>query len=113
MPIENLPFVETGAYSWEGEPNVKQVLIFSCPSDEKLADSFKSNKGYKNYKEIDNRDVENNLGAIFKIRAVKNGDNLWEPVIRSGTSGVLLYSSSGRLTYTEALDHCRYVLGLE
>lgn len=111
--FKDLHFVETEPYSWEAEPNVKQVLIFSCPSDEILAESFKSNKGYKNYEEIDDRNVENNLGAIFKIRAVRNSDDLWEPVIRSGSSGILLYSSSGRLTYTEALDHCRYILGLE
>lgn len=74
---------------WEGNDGVIQVLVFAHEEAKKHFDENiikpdrpKTTSGYPD---------ENNIGAIYKIRAIRNQRNHWDCVIRCGVSGGLVY----------------------
>jgi hypothetical protein len=80
--------VFTQAHDWEGDPAVKQVLVF--PNQE-VADLFdKAYHGPNRPRTASNFPDENGIGAIFKLRAVKNGRGSWDAVVRCGFTGAML-----------------------
>jgi hypothetical protein len=76
-------------HNWEDDPNVKQVLVFSCQK----AKQFFDNEYQKRFNEANkfNLSLDTNCGAIFKLRAVRNSKGLYNCMIRCGITGHLIY----------------------
>ena len=73
---------------WEKDPAVKQMLVFAS---QEACDRF--NAAYadpKTPKTVSNFPDENGLGAIYKIRAVRNGNGGWDGLVRCGYTGAHL-----------------------
>lgn len=81
----------TYPYNWEGNPDVKQILVFSCVEDEIQAcrSLEKFGLGFKDVSPMTFLD-ESNLGAIYKLQAVPYEKRLYKGVIRSGKSGAII-----------------------
>lgn len=77
-------------HPWQGEQAVQQILVF--PS-ELLKNEFERDFPERVAKDGD-KASDNNLGAVYKLRAVKNSDGKWCPVIRCGSSGEELSPNS-------------------
>lgn len=74
-------------HHWQGDAAVRQILVF--PSQTAMdafniahADEVKSN-GVQDASDT-------NMGAMYKIRAVMNGDGTWSGLVRCGVTGYLL-----------------------
>lgn len=81
-------------HDWQNDSAVKQILVF--PS-ELLQDEF--NKAFAERVEKDGieKASDNNIGAIYKLRAVLCSTGRYESVIRCGHTGELLWEDS--ITY--------------
>ncbi len=77
-------------HNWQGSDAVKQILVFPSQT---LKDEF--DVKFKNLLKKDN--IENvsdsNIGALYKIRAIKNINKQWDLVIRCGITGELLFNT--------------------
>lgn len=91
-------------YAWEGDHAVIQVLVFT--SQEMQEAFLEKYNAPTNPKTIGGFPDENNLGAVFKMRAVKNGKGRWDAVVRCGFTGALLTERKDVSTTPEkALEH--------
>lgn len=75
-------------HDWQEDPAVKQILVF--PS-QLLKDEFEKEYALRVEKDGKWAASDSNIGAIYKIRAVKNGNDMWDGVVRCGSSGELLF----------------------
>lgn len=84
-------------HPWQGDDAVQQILVFPNKlvqaNFQKLFDVELAEKG------LEDADYKNK-GAIYSLRAVKNGNGLYTPVIRCGFQGKLLW---------EDYVHCKTV----
>lgn len=73
---------------WEDDPAVKQVLVFPCVE---MQVHFEREYNSPNRPQTTSGfPDENGIGAIYKLRAVKNGMGSWDSVLRCGFTGALL-----------------------
>jgi hypothetical protein len=91
-------------HNWQGDDAVKQIHVFSCAAaitsfddkfDDRVADVGISSAS------------DTGIGAIYKLRAVRDGFNRWIPLIRCGFTGICLWEECN--TYADsksALDVC-------
>jgi hypothetical protein len=87
-------FVFSKMHDWQNDPAVKQILVF--PSKETM-DNFDVKFAEKIATEDIESASENNLGAIYKLRAVKCGNGMWVGVIRDGFCGLQMHET--RVSY--------------
>ena len=97
-------------HAWQNEPTVQQVLVFSSPM---MKGSFE--EAYcrvTKYRDpvLVAKLSDSDMGAIYKLRAVLNGDGKYKPVIRCGFSGVLLTELTPEVTPEEAIQACKIYL---
>lgn len=92
-------FTFSEAHSWQNDPAVQQILVFP---NKKTKYEFEE----LYLKEVEKLGTENasdtGIGAIYKIRAVKVGNDMYIPIIRCGMSGVKLWE--GITTYVYPKD---------
>ena len=81
-------FKHSEIHNLQGEEAVKQILVF--PS-QLLKDEFEKEFAQRVEKDGADKASDSNAGAIYKIRAVKNGEDKWDGVVRCGSSGELLF----------------------
>lgn len=103
-------FVYSEMHAWQNEPAVQQVLVFSS---EAMKDEFEKTYSIATQKH-DPKLVavvsENNMGAIYKLRAILRGDGLYDPVIRCGFTGGHLGEYYPTTTASEAIQVCKVTL---
>jgi hypothetical protein len=75
-------------HNWQEDPAVKQILVF--PS-QLLKDEFEKEFAIRVEKDGKDKASDSNAGAVYKIRAVKNGSGKWDGMVRCGSSGELLF----------------------
>lgn len=81
-------FLFSEIHNWQGESAVKQILVF--PS-ELLKNEFDKEFAERLEKDGIEKASDSNAGAVYKLRAVKDGNGDYIPVIRCGSSGELLW----------------------
>ena len=84
----NIMFCYSEIHNWQGESAVKQILVF--PS-ELLKNEFDKEFAERLEKDGIEKASDSNAGAVYKLRAVKNGKWEYIPVIRCGSSGEQLW----------------------
>ena len=81
-------FIFSNAHNWQDDAAVKQVLVFSNIF---MYDSF----NHKFVELVQQHGVsyatDSGIGAIYKLRAVKDSAGFWIPVIRCGFTGKFLW----------------------
>lgn len=73
---------------WEGDAAVKQMLMFANEEAQRRYEDAITEPGVKHTPA--GWPDQNGLGALFKIRAVKNGHDGWDAVVRCGTTGAIV-----------------------
>lgn len=103
-------FVYPEMHAWQNEPTVQQVLVFSSPM---MKGSFE--EAY--CRATNGRDPvlvakqsDSDMGAIYKLRAVLNGNGQHVPVIRCGFTGIHLAELTSEATPEEAIQACKIYL---
>ena len=81
-------FTFSEQHAWQGNEAVQQILVFPNYAMQEVF-----NKDFADL--VEKQGIESasdsNLGAIYKLRAVKNGTGKYIPVIRCGVSGLELW----------------------
>lgn len=80
-------FVYSQIHNWQNDEAVKQILVF--PS-QLLKDEFEKTFAERVEKDGIDKVTDSNAGSVYKIRAIKNGNNKWDGCVRCGSSGELL-----------------------
>lgn len=73
-------------HDWQGDPSIKQVLVFWNRFEKERFD-------FRFAEKVADHGIdasENGLGAIAKIRAVLSSDGTWEAIVRNGFDGSLI-----------------------
>jgi len=97
-------FLFSDQHDWQNDPAVKQILVF--PNHEAKENFYKAFNAEVKEKGIENAS-DNNKGAIYKLRAVKDSDGHYIPVIRCAINGLQLYEDHVHYTnYQDALKVC-------
>lgn len=81
-------FVFSNAHDWQSDSAVKQILVFSCNTMKELFEKEFQKRVEKD--SLVNAD-DSNIGAIYKVRAVKDSYGKYASLIRCGFTGTLLY----------------------
>lgn len=81
-------FVFSNIHKWQNDPAVLQILVFPDQETRQLFD-----KAFAERIKTDGVDSASDagIGATYRLRAVKNGDSKYVPVIRAGAHGGLLW----------------------
>ena len=88
-------FVLSKIHAWQNDPAVQQVLVFS--SEEMKTKFEETMKQRLAEPEVGVEDVsDSDAGAIYKLRAVKDSNGSWIPVVRCGFNGKKLWEGRGR-----------------
>lgn len=98
-------------HDWQGDAGVKQILVFVSQEMKDLFDREIEERKTK-YREQGLPEVEvpdSNAGAVFKLRAVKDSNGFWHPVIHCGVMGGALYDKGPG--YGLAQDALRACIG--
>lgn len=91
-------FVFSEMHPWQGNAAVQQVLVFS---NEEVKAKFEA--GYQEVigKHTHEDASDSNLGAIYKLRAVKLSSGEYAPVIRCGFTGKVIWDDNNEaIVYT-------------
>lgn len=90
-------------HDWQGNPAVKQILVFSC---QEMKDTFE--KKYATRLEKDGEFAsDSDIGAIYKLRAVMDSKSNWVPVIRCGICAIEIWEKrASYATHGEAMHEC-------
>jgi hypothetical protein len=89
-------FVFSEIHNWQENEAVQQILVFSSPEmkdlfEHEMESRLVQERTQRNDNPTDSAIRENlsdsNAGAVYKLRAVKNSDGKWIPVIRCGVTG--------------------------
>jgi hypothetical protein len=75
-------------HNWQAEKAVKQILVFPT---QLLKDEFEKTYAQRLEKDGIGKASDSNAGAVYKLRAVKEGTGEYVPMIRCGSSGELLW----------------------
>ena len=76
---------------WQLDSNVKQILVFSSVETKEIFDdSYAALVG----KEGPKYASDSNLGAIYKLRAIRRIDNTWFSTIRCGITAVEIWTDT-------------------
>lgn len=103
-------FTFTKMTDWQDDPAVKQILVF--PNDD-TKEIFNKDFAVLVEKEGIANASDSNLGAVYKLRAVKDSKGQWIPVIRCGITGMHLWESHDRFNTPDvAIKMCVYHLGI-
>lgn len=80
-------FVFSEIHDYQDEPAVKQILVFHSQESKERFDGT-----FKELVDLNGKHIasDTGIGAIYKLRAVKNGNDKWDSVIRCGVTGKLL-----------------------
>ena len=76
--------------SWQADEAVQQILVF--PNAEVHGNFEKSFAARVESEGVENAS-DSNLGAIYKLRSVKNSDGTYAAIIRCGITGLQLWES--------------------
>jgi len=99
-------FTFSDQHAWQGNEAVQQILVF--PNDRIVAKFESIMKERNEAAGMDKSNVsDSDAGAIYKLRAVKNGNGKYIPIIRCGIDGYQLWE--GAIVYEqpkEALSEC-------
>lgn len=87
--------------SWEGDKNVRQVLIFSTQNVRDMFEKLIADPLCP--KTISGHPDENGQGAIYKLRALKTSTGKWKAVVRCGFTGDLLNEEGEEDSWQAAL----------
>lgn len=99
-------------FKWEGDDAVQQILVF--PNDEVKKNFDAKYHDPARHQTTSNYPDENGIGAIYKIRAVRNSDQKWNAVIRCGFTGRHINESTLSVkTPEEALRSGVHLLAVE
>jgi hypothetical protein len=82
-------------HNWQNAENVKQIRVFASgftKRDFDAAYNTATNNG-KDWLSVFNFS-DNENGVAYKIRAVKDGDDNWIPLIRCGHTGHLIWEAN-------------------
>lgn len=86
-------------HNWQDDAAVKQILVFI---DQNRMNQF--DVAYSAKCAVEGVDAsDTTMGAIVKLRAVKNGPGEWIPVVRCGFVGIMLYEGAPVNSYESAL----------
>ena len=105
-------FVFSELHPWQENGAVMQVLVFSSEAMSirfKDAYALATNNGDPG---LVSCVTDSNMGAIYKLRAVKNVDCEWIPVIRCGFTGGHLMELDPEPTAQDAIEMCKGHLAL-
>ena len=94
-------FVFSTQHDWQENPAVQQILVFPNQEVEAL---FKEE--YAEQVKIDGikEASDSNMGAIYKLRAVRESDGKWSSVIRCGITGKMIWEEGRKfMTSKDAL----------
>lgn len=100
-------FVFSEISPWQGDPAVMQMLVFSS---QQMKDEFEKTYSIATQKhdpELLKVVSENNMGAIYKLRAVLDGEGQYVPVIRCGFTGRHLVELDPEPTVKDAIAMCK------
>lgn len=97
-------FVYSDIHDWQANPCVKQILVFpNYEAKNNFTIAFEAEVKEKGVEDAN----ENNKGAVYKLRAVKDSDGHYIPVIRCAINGLQLYEDHVHYTnYQDALKVC-------
>lgn len=99
-------------FKWEGDDAVQQILVFPNVEVQKNFEEKYNDPERKHT--TSNYPDENDIGAIYKLRAVMNNDKRWSGVIRCGFTGRLINESNHLLPTPElALRSAMHLLAVE
>ena len=106
-------FVFSNMHPWQGDPAVQQVLLFThAAMREQFGNTVKRlTKGHTPKLVAEMSD--NNIGAIYKLKAVLGSDGSWQPVIRCGFTGTWLGEMDSVATPEQAIAACKEYLKKE
>jgi hypothetical protein len=91
----------SNVHDWQGDSAVKQILVFATAHRKNEFETAYAKLVYTFGKEYAS---DSGLGAIYKVRAVKNSDDTWTPIIRDGFDGNLIWGSHDRFpTWEQAI----------
>jgi len=91
-------------HNWQNDSAVKQILVFTC---EEMKTRFYEAFAVRVLKYGIDDATDSDLGAIYKLRAVKCSDDKWAAIIRCGFIGKHVWEDP--MTYdnpTLALSKC-------
>jgi hypothetical protein len=101
-----MQLIFSDAKEWEGDSAVIQMLVFPCIEAqmhfEKMYNDPNREKTASDYPN------ENGIGAMFKLRAVRNNRGCYDAVIRCGVSGAMVYERNTNTA--NPLDAIRFAL---
>ena len=96
-------FTYSKKHAWQGDPAVQQILVFASGFRQKdFENRFKVRVGNDGIEDAS----DSNIGAIYKLRAVFDGDKKYIPIIRCGVSGESLWEGRPVATVNNALVVC-------
>lgn len=100
-------FVFSEIHPWQGDPAVMQVLVFSSQQMKEEFEKTYSIATQKHDPKLVEVVSENNMGAIYKLRAVLDGEGKYVPVIRCGFTGGHLVELDPEPTVKAAIEICK------
>ena len=100
-------FVYSKMHAWQNEPAVQQVLVFSSPMMEASFEEAYCRVTNNRDPVLVAKQSDSGMGAIYKLRAVLNSDDQYDPVIRCGFTGIQLAELTPEVTPEEAIQACK------
>lgn len=105
--IQPTKFAYSNFHPWQGDVAVMQVLIFRNETDREV---FNKRFGELVKKEGIENASDSGLGALLKLRAVRDSKGMYIPIIRCGVTGVLLAEYEPVMKPSKAIRVCeKYV----
>jgi hypothetical protein len=102
-------FTFSKVHNWQDDSAVKQIRVFSSEEMKKIFDAEYAVRVAQYGTCIAG---DSDIGAIYKLRAVKDSNDTWIPIIRCGFMGTKLWEGVGCDNVTLALASCANHLGL-
>lgn len=97
-------FTFSKTHDYQGNPAVKQMLVFS--SSEMQA-RFEHEYNKRVAQDGVENASDNDIGAVFKCRAVQDINGKWIPIIRCGYAGMQIWEGRQPRDFSDlALDDC-------
>lgn len=101
-------FVFSKVHNAQNEEAVKQILVFTDGIQEQL---FESRYKVAVAKQGIATAHYAGRGAMLMMRSVLNGEGLWEPCIRCGESGRVIWSGTAQADFLSGLKQCMQQIG--
>jgi len=83
-----MSFIFSNIHNWQNDPAVAQILVFPDQETKQMFD-----KAFAERIKADGIESASDagIGAVYRLRAVKDGNNKYVPVIRAGAHGGLIW----------------------